>query len=183
MRFELEKLISSALKCFLPGLCLAVLIAMSVSCTKGGGDTKDEPVLAPQFVLQDISGGSLSLADYRGKIVVLEFFATWCEPCRYTAPVLQTLSARYKNKDVAIVGIAIDDGNDVPVKLKAFMKEYKLTYPVAMDNGHVKKQYDAYALPTTVIIDRGGRIVKKHYGITQNHLKKLSEEIEQSRKL
>lgn len=163
-------------------LCLAIFFVMAVSCAKSGEDPKVDPGQAPAFVLPDTDGKSMALADYRGKIVVLEFFAMWCEPCRYTAPLLQALSVRYKDKGVAVVGVSIDEGLEVPVKLKAFMKENKLSYPVAIDNGRVKKQYDAYALPTTVIIDRNGRIANKHYGIIPNYSKKLSAEIEQLQK-
>jgi peroxiredoxin len=163
-------------------LCLTILIAAAVSCAKSGEDPKDDPGQAPAFVLPDIDGKSMALADYRGKIVVLEFFATWCEPCKYTAPLLQALSVRYKDKGVVVLGVSIDEGLDVPVMLKAFMKENKLSYPVAIDNGRVKKQYNAYALPTTVIIDRDGRIAGKYYGIIPNYLKKLSSEIEQLQK-
>ena len=160
-----------------------MLIVAAVSCAKSGEDPMAGKGLAPSFVLPDTDGKSMALADYRGKIIVVEFFATWCEPCKYTAPLLQALSVRYKDGGVVVVGISIDEGNDVPVKLKAFIKENKMTYPVVIDNGRVRKQYDAFAMPTTVIIDKAGRIANRHYGIIPNYSKKLIAEIEQLQKL
>jgi peroxiredoxin len=167
------------MKRFLLLLCLASLMVAAVACSKGGDDSGTSLDRALLFSLPDIDGQTVSLADYQGKVVVLEFFATWCEPCRYSAPLLQEISVRLKDQGLVVIAIALDEGDDAASKLKIFRERYKVSYPIALGgNTNVKKQYNAYALPTTIIIDRKGRIAVKHYGITQNYSKKLADEIE-----
>jgi peroxiredoxin len=160
--------------------CLAIIIAAGVSCTQSGDapGSRTGPDLAPPFELTDIEGRRVALADFRGKIVILEFFATWCEPCKYTAQALQNIYTLNWYKGVAVIGISIDEGGGAEAKLKSYIRTHKLSYPVAIDSGHsIKKMYNAYVLPTTVIIDRRGRIVKKQLGISRNYSKWIAEEI------
>ena len=160
----------------LPFLFCVVLLCLFVfACSY---DAKDKEDKAPLFVLADLDGKRTALEDYRGKIVVLEFFATWCEPCQITAPILQKLQERYKDSGVKVIGISIDEGAKAPEKVRSFMKEHMFSYTVVIDNGGAKKQYDAFGLPTTVIIDRDGRIRNRHYGITANYSRTLSGEID-----
>ena len=160
-----------------------MLIAGAVSCAKSGEDKTADNALAPSFVLPDTDGKSMALADYRGKIVVIEFFATWCEPCKHTAQMLQSISETYRDRGVAVLGVSIDEGDEVPSKLKTFMRQHNMKYPVVIDNGLVKKQYNVYALPTTIIVDRDGRIAKRHFGIIPDYSKKLMADIERLQKL
>ena len=155
--------------------CIALLSLLLFACSY---DAKDKDDKAPLFVLDDVNGKRTALEDYRGKIVVLEFFATWCEPCQITAPLLQKLQERYKDSGVKVIGISIDEGARAPEKVKSFMKEHMFSYTVVIDSGGAKKQYDAFGLPTTVIIDRAGRIRHRHYGITANYSRTLAGEID-----
>jgi peroxiredoxin len=157
---------------------LASVLFLTTSCLKGGEEPKQtDTSTAPLFVLESIGGKKVSLADYRGKVVVLEFFATWCEPCRISAPELQSIYSRYKERGVAVIAIAADEGPNAIKRVKAFVKEYRLSYDAVIDSGQVMKQYGAFTLPTTVIIDREGKIRGKHLGISGDYAKRLTSEI------
>jgi thiol-disulfide isomerase/thioredoxin len=111
-------------------------------------------------------------------VIILEFFATWCEPCRISAPELQSIYTRYKERGVTVIAIAADEGPNAIKRVKAFVKEYRLSYDAVIDSGQVMKQYGAFTLPTTVIIDREGKIRGKHLGISGDYAKRLTSEID-----
>jgi cytochrome c biogenesis protein CcmG/thiol:disulfide interchange protein DsbE len=123
----------------------------------------DHP-LAPGFSLTDISGQKLNLADYKGKVVMLDFWATWCGPCRIEIPGFIQLQNRYRDQGFAIVGISMDDG---PEPVRDFVKEFKMNYPVAMGSDKLGETFGGLlGLPTTFLIGRDGRIYAKHVGAT-----------------
>lgn len=131
----------------------------------------DEPVLeaaplagyaAPDFTLQLATGETVSLSDYRGTPVVLNFWATWCPPCRAEIPHFQSASQKY-NGQVAILGV--NDG-EAPSKVNDFIREYNMTYPVFLDTSHaVSIDYRVTALPTTIFINADGVIEELFPGI------------------
>jgi thiol-disulfide isomerase/thioredoxin len=119
------------------------------------------------FTLKDMNGVDVKLAAFKGKPIVLNFWATWCGPCRAEIPSLVELQKQYgdEGQDVVILGISVDD----PVeKLKPYAAQMKMNYPVLVGNGRDDVQ-DAFGplwgIPVTVFIDRDGRIAKKHSGI------------------
>jgi thiol-disulfide isomerase/thioredoxin len=120
------------------------------------------------FTLKDMNGVDVKLASFKGKPIVLNFWATWCGPCRAEIPSLVELNRKYNEEgvgDVVILGISVDD----PVeKLKPYAAQMKMNYPVLVGNGRDDVQ-DAFGplwgIPVTVFIDREGRIAKKHSGI------------------
>ncbi len=114
---------------------------------------------APQFSLTDIFGHKLSLSEYRGKVVLLDFWATWCGPCRMEIPGFVKLQARYGSQGFQVIGISMDD--DVQPVL-AFYKQFDLNYRVAMGNERLGELYGGIiGLPTTFLIGRDGRIYDK----------------------
>ena len=134
----------------------------------------DHP-LAPAFTLTDLSGQKLSLSDYKGKVVLLDFWATWCGPCRIEIPGFVELQNRYRDQGFTIIGISSDDGPD-PVR--QFYTEYKMNYPVAMEDKSVGQLYGGIlGLPTAFLIGRDGRIYAKHVGATD--LTVFEDEIKQ----
>jgi thiol-disulfide isomerase/thioredoxin len=131
-------------------------------------DAKAAGKAAPlDFTLKDMNGVDVKLASFKGKPIVMNFWATWCGPCRAEIPSLVELQKVYseEGKDVVILGISVDD----PVeKLKPYAAQMKMNYPVLVGNGRDDVQ-DAFGplwgIPVTVFIDRDGRIAKKHSGI------------------
>jgi peroxiredoxin len=116
-----------------------------------------------EFTLADLSGKHVRLADFRGNVVVLNFFATWCGPCRKEMPGLEKLYQHYQHKGLVVVGVSGDvQGKDV---VDPFVKEYNLTFPVVLDpQNTVSKQYRVRGIPTIYLLDRQGRIAGMHVG-------------------
>ena len=118
---------------------------------------------APEFTLTDLANHPLNLSGLRGKVVVLDFWATWCGPCREEIPHFIALQSKYEPR-LQVVGISMDD-EEKPVR--EFQQQFKMNYPVAMGNPKVAEQYGGIlGLPITFIIDRNGQIFARHLGAT-----------------
>jgi thiol-disulfide isomerase/thioredoxin len=136
-----------------------------------GGEHPD----APPISLTDIDGKKLDLADYKGKVVVLDFWATWCGPCRIEIPGLIEMQDKYANRGFSVIGISVDDE---PGSVVEFYKEFKMNYPVAVGNPRVGELYGGiFGLPTTFVIGRDGRIYAKHTGATNPAV--IEDEVQQ----
>jgi thiol-disulfide isomerase/thioredoxin len=121
------------------------------------------PDIAPDFKLDDLDGKPLSLAAAHGKVVLLNFWATWCGPCREEIPDLIELQTKYKDR-LQIIGISVDD--DEAEIVKKVVDETGINYPVAMASPEVRMQYGGItALPTSFVLDTEGRVVQKHEGL------------------
>jgi peroxiredoxin len=121
--------------------------------------------MAPPFELKTLDGRTLKLSDLRGKVVVLNFWATWCAPCRVETPWLVELYRQYQRKGLEIVGVSLDDGGTHPVE--KFVQEMKVNYPVLMGSNSVSDSYGGLRfLPQTFFIDRDGRIERHTIGLT-----------------
>ena len=131
--------------------------------------------VAPAFTLMDVNGRSVSLASLRGKVVILDFWATWCPPCKREIPDFIKLQSEYGSKGLQIVGIALDQPN----KVQAFVKDNGMNYPVLLGTDEVAANYGGVeAIPTTFIIDKNGKIVTKYEGFRsketfESQIKKL----------
>lgn len=123
----------------------------------------DNTNLAPDFTLKDIQDKDVKLSDFKGKVIILNFWATWCPPCRMEIPDLKKLYNFYKDKGLVIIGIAIDeDGKDSVVP---FVKENKINYPILIGNMGVYRLYGGIrGVPTTFIINRQRKIVNTLVG-------------------
>jgi thiol-disulfide isomerase/thioredoxin len=120
--------------------------------------------LAPGFTLTDIFGKKLSLSDYKGKVVMLDFWATWCGPCRIEIPGFVELQDRYRDQGFSIIGISLDDSSEPVME---FYKQFKMNYPVALGDDSLGALYGGiFGMPTTFLIGRDGRIYSKHIGAT-----------------
>ncbi len=113
---------------------------------------------APAFVLRALDGQNHSLAQHRGKVVLLNFWATWCPPCVREMPGMQRLYDQYHARGFDIVAVSLDQGN--PDAVRDFVQKLNLTYPIVLDPEHkVKQDYRVRALPATYLIDRAGRVI------------------------
>jgi cytochrome c biogenesis protein CcmG, thiol:disulfide interchange protein DsbE len=145
-------------------LLLALLIGLFAKSLVDNGTTVAAQVgdgkqpSAPNFKLPRLNGGGdLSLASLRGKVVVLNFWGSWCGPCKEEAPVLQELADRYKPDGVTILGV---DEHDLTSDGRAFVSRYHLTYPIVHDgSGDVENKWGLTALPETFVISRTGDVV------------------------
>lgn len=121
-----------------------------------------EPALAPDFPLPDLSGKEVTLSSFRGKVVLLDFWATWCQPCREEIPHFVKLQDEYRAQGLQIVGVSMDDG---PEPVRDFYRQFKMNYVVVMGNAKVGELYGGVlGLPIAVLIGRDGRIYSKHIG-------------------
>jgi cytochrome c biogenesis protein CcmG/thiol:disulfide interchange protein DsbE len=137
-----------------------------------GRATDVRPRPAPDFVLTSFDGQRLQLSDYRGRIVVLNFWATWCPPCRIEAPVLQRASERLDAAGVTILGIDVWDDHAAAI---GFLKETGVTYPNAEDATRlIPVEYGVTGLPETFVIDRHGVLARRWVGpLTDDELDEL----------
>jgi thiol-disulfide isomerase/thioredoxin len=121
------------------------------------------PDPAPDFSLTGIDGQPVTLAGARGKVILLNFWATWCGPCRAEIPDLVELQNKYKDR-LQILGLVVDD--DDPDGIKEFAEKFSINYPVALASDDIRFQYGGIAaLPTSFVLDSEGRIVQKHEGL------------------
>jgi thiol-disulfide isomerase/thioredoxin len=122
-----------------------------------------EPDAAPEFSVKGMDGNTVSLAAVRGKVVLLNFWATWCGPCRMEVPDLVELQKKYPER-LQVIGLVVDDEEQEAVR--AFAKRYSINYPIAMATNEMRFRFGGVpALPTTFIIDAQGRVVQKHIGL------------------
>lgn len=118
---------------------------------------------APDFTLPDLEGNSLTLSDFKGRVIILNFWATWCPPCRKEIPDFVELYEKYKDEGLLIIGVNLDRGDSRTVK--QFSKNYKINYPIVLGNVNVTQDYGGIrGIPTTFVIDRKGNIKKKYVG-------------------
>jgi len=130
---------------------------------------------APEFALEDLSGKKISLSNYKGKALLINFWATWCAPCKIETPWLIELRNQYAAQGFEILGVSMDDiDRDDPEKLSGekkeiarFVQQMKMTYPVLIDGDSISKPYGGLdAMPTSFFLDRNGTVVAAHLGLT-----------------
>jgi thiol-disulfide isomerase/thioredoxin len=121
------------------------------------------PAAAPTFIARDLDGREVSTASLRGKVVLINFWATWCPPCRAEIPDLVALQEKYKDR-LQIIGISEDEVS--PAVVKRFAVEHKMNYPTVMTSPELERMFPGVsALPTSFIVDRQSRVVQKHVGM------------------
>jgi len=118
---------------------------------------------APDFVSENLRGGNTGLADYRGKIVLLNFWATWCMPCRAEMPGMETLWQKYKEQGLVVLAVSVDEGSRG--RIETFSKLLDLSFPVLLDpESKVSDLYKVSNMPTSFLIDRNGKIISRIVG-------------------
>jgi len=119
--------------------------------------------MAPDFVLDDASGKPVRLSDFRGKVVLLNFWATWCAPCSLEIPWFIEFQNTHRDAGFATLGVSLDE--DGWSAVKPYIEKRKVNYQVMIGNDDVAQEYGATSLPTTLIIDKSGRIAATHIGL------------------
>lgn len=153
-------------------IALAVLSIILFGCNKGGtGKTAS----GNDFTLRNVDGSTFDSSQLRGKIVLLEFWATWCPPCKMAIPEIQKLEERIKGRNIVIVTVAIDESYDT---VKSFVKENSIAYTVLYDDADVNKKYNIRSVPTSVILDRQGNVVNTHMGFSPGYADIMMEELQ-----
>ena len=122
-----------------------------------------DPVQIDDLAMQDLDGETLSTADLRGKVTLVNYWATWCGPCRQEIPHLVELQDHYGDQ-LQVIGISTDEGD--PANVRAFAQEFRMNYPVVMATPEINRQFPGvFALPTSFVVDTEGRIVQTHVGL------------------
>jgi cytochrome c biogenesis protein CcmG/thiol:disulfide interchange protein DsbE len=146
-------------------ICGAALITVLVlgvtrqgTGTEGATDKENSAKPpAPEFNLKDLEGNQIKLSDYKGKVMVLNFWATWCTPCRAEIPAFVKLREQYHDRGFEIIGVSLDE--DATEAVARFAKNLKINYPIAMGNPEIVQAYGPIeSIPMTFIIDRQGRL-------------------------
>jgi thiol-disulfide isomerase/thioredoxin len=117
---------------------------------------------APSWELRDLEGRQVKSSDFAGKVLILDFWATWCAPCRNEIPGFIELQKEYGDRGLVVVGVSLDE--EGPAVIKRFMKELGINYPIVLGEVGLMQDFGGTAIPTTVIIDRRGNIVARHVG-------------------
>jgi cytochrome c biogenesis protein CcmG/thiol:disulfide interchange protein DsbE len=129
-----------------------------------GAPGKAQTELAPSFKLTSTDNKTISLDDYKGKVVLLDFWATWCPPCRKGIPDLIELQKKYQGR-LVVIGISVDQPDTKP-EVVPFVQKMGINYPVVYSDGNVDMLYGGIeAIPTSFIIDKEGKVVKKTVGL------------------
>jgi peroxiredoxin len=149
---------------------LSALLAgcSSTSTVRAGTTSRTNREVAPDFTLSDAYGVPVKLSDYKGKVVLLNFWATWCGPCKVEIPWFIEFEKMYKDRGFTVLGVSMDeDGWQV---VKPFVKQHAMNYPVMLGTEHVAQVYGGIeSLPSTFLIDREGRIASLHLGLVTQH--------------
>lgn len=124
----------------------------------------DKPLALPTFTLTDVDGKVIDQTAWRGKVVLLNFWATWCGPCRAEIPDLITLQDKYRDQ-LVVVGLSVDEGKTANALVKTFVTEHKLNYPVAVVGEDIEKLFGGVSsIPSTFVLNTDGKMVQRHIG-------------------
>lgn len=141
---------------------LIFVLLLYVTKTLAHPNYSNSESTAPNWVLNDLHGKSVRLSDYKGKIVVLNFWATWCSTCRKELSEFVAMKQQFESKGVVIIGVAMDRDNVADVK--AIVRQYFVNFPTVIATSSMLRDYGVASTPQTFIINRNGIVVFKHDG-------------------
>jgi peroxiredoxin len=126
---------------------------------------QDGRATAPDFILKDVNGKDVKLSDLKGKVVLVNFWATWCEGCQVEIPWFIEFEKRYENRGLVVIGISMD--SDGWKSVRPWLGEKKVNYPIVIGNDDLGKQYGLDGMPLTALVDRDGKIADLHSGLVK----------------
>lgn len=157
-------------------IIIAVLATFIILRVHGTGEIIKEGMAAPDFELERVGGGIMKLSDQKGKVVVLNFWATWCPPCVEEMPSLERLHRRLEGKDFILIAVSIDNNINT---VERFIKQFNITFSVLHDpGGQISEMYGTYQFPETFIIGRDGTVMRKEVGAFRWDDEKIVEYLE-----
>jgi len=156
---------------FIVYVCISWLFLLP-HCAK---EKKSSPGLAPDFTLKTIDGQEITLSKLKGKVVLLDFWATWCGPCRESIPHLIQLYKAYRENGFEMIGISLDKGDAAVVR--NFAKSMDIPYPIVMATEEVARDYRVTSIPTTFFIDKEGKIREKIPGFNSTIAQQMNSKI------
>jgi thiol-disulfide isomerase/thioredoxin len=153
--------------CHMRTACLTRFLTIGLFCLEMASALAQEAspakTPAPDWELTDLNGKLVKFSDFRGHVLILDFWATWCAPCRIEIPHFVELQKQYGDKGLTVIGVSLDEQG--PEVVKKFVKRLGVNYAIVVGNQKVVEAYGGvYAIPTTFVIDRQGRIVSEHMG-------------------
>ncbi|NJD56472.1 MAG: TlpA family protein disulfide reductase [Nitrospirae bacterium] len=159
-------------------LCLGIS-----SCGKKDGKSAVESSVqigsaAPDFALKDIEGKDTALSSFRGKVVLLEFWATWCPPCKASIPEMLELQKKYHERGFTVIGVSLDTDPDAAAKVARFSSDNRIVYPLLIADDSVPAAYQVMSIPTSFLISRDGTVIASYVGYFDGYSKKVSADIE-----
>ena len=166
----MDRLLRIPLHTMITALVVIIVLSTDVSAAL-------EQSAAPDFTLKSTDGRNLRLSEYRGEVVLINFWASWCGPCRQEMPILSDLHERYKSLGFTVLGINVEEDS---TDARRLLGKTPVSFPVLLDNtSSVSRQYDVVAMPSTVLVDRNGnmRYLHKGYkpGLEEQYLRQVRE--------
>lgn len=159
---------------------LAAALLMTAACHRESAPApaaKPAGPAMPAYKVKWLDGSTFDLASQKGTVVLLNLWATWCGPCRYEIPELGKLHAKYASRGFKVIGVSIDEGGENDVK--QFVTDQKIGYPIALDpEGKLATILSTTVIPTSILVDRAGGIVWKHFGIVDMKDAELTKALE-----
>ena len=140
-----------------------IAVALSTNILLANVVPRDQRKPAPDFRVETIKGDQISLAAYRGRVVLLDFWATWCTGCKVEIPWFIEFNKKYQRLGLATIGIAMDEGGTRAIA--PYVNEHRIPYLIASGYPSLVKPYEITALPVTLLIDKAGRIADVHAGV------------------
>lgn len=158
-------------------MMLPMLLSLSLAFGATALQAKEMNEPAPDFTLKSRSGENLRLEDFRGQVVMLNFWASWCGPCRQEMPLMDDIYEQYKDLGFTVLAVNVDENRE---EAHRFLDKVPVSYPILYDpESQVSEQYDVQAMPTTVMIDRNGNARFLHYGYQPGYEDDYEKQIRQ----
>lgn len=151
--------------------CLVAVTALSLAMPLSAFAVIKKGDPAPPFKVVSTTGQNITLANYKGYVLVMDFFATWCPPCRESIPHLIELNQKYNKQGLQILGLSADEDGEKVVK--AFVAEKKINYPVAMAGEQLLTDYGLRSIPTIYVINKKGVIAERYMGFSDDMAKSM----------